>query len=360
MIIDRYMLRIWLGPFVGGVLVVFFVMLLARALKLFQMVMDNPDAWSFVASLLVLTIPFFLLQIVPIAFFLSLQNAISSLQQNSEMDALRASGMSYARIFRVFLLLGIVTYISMFLMPQSQLGFNNTMVKIYAMKGGISFSPQRFTHGMDGITVYVEGEDDQGRYHGVMLEDSRDGEPVIYTAESARFQSEALSLILKLDNGVRLEGEGADQPMLAFEHYTISIPMPGQARRMLHSGDHVSMMGPGELWQALQRDAGGEGVAEWNRRMLMPTTVLVLLAFALPLSLSQKRSGKAGSFIAGIGLLLVVYNTQLVLQQQVTQGSMPGWSMWLGQLALLASGIFLSVKSASGHVPRFFSLWKSA
>ncbi|MDQ6970989.1 MAG: LptF/LptG family permease [Mariprofundus sp.] len=379
MTLDRYMLRLWLGPFAGGLILVLGVLLLGRTLKLLGTVSDSGQAWMLIAELLTLTMPYFLLLTVPMAFFLSMQNTITSLQQSSEMDVMRAAGLSYTRMFRSFfvlvlLLWGSLTYTSMVLLPEGQLGFNNILSKIYALKGVITFSPQRFTQGFDGVTVYVDGEDDQGVYHGVILEDHRDGISVIYTAQSARFdltsstgasnntsngQANQMNVVsnsleLNMNHGVRLEGQGADQRMLAFDRYKVAIPVSDGNWKERQSSDHVTMMTPGELWQAVQDDAAG-ALAEWNRRMLLPTTVLVLFFFALPLSLTQKRSGKAGSMIAGIALLVTIYNLQLLFHRQVNQGAFPGWSMWLEQAVLLVFGLFLWRRAEADRLPKVFS-----
>ncbi len=359
MTIDRYILRLWLMPFLGGLVLVLSVLLLGRALKLLGTVSDSAQAWSLIMEMLTLTLPYFLLLTVPMAFFLSLQNTIASLQQNSEMDVIRASGISYTRMFRSFfgllLLLWVgLTYSSLVLLPQGQLGFNNILTKIYAMKGVITFSPQRFTRGFGGITIYVDGEDEQGVYRGVILEDHRGDISVIYTAESARFDMGGSQILLRMNNGVRLEGQGADQRMLAFEKYQVSIPVSAGQWKRQHSSDHVTMMTPEELWQAVKKDSPG-AVAEWNRRLLLPTTVLVLFFFALPFSLTQKRSGKAGSMIAGIALLVLIYNLQLMLHRQVSLGELPGWTMWAEQGTLLLLGIFLWKRAEADRLPKVFS-----
>ena len=360
MVLDRYILRLWVGPFLGGLVLVLSVLLLGRALKLLGSVTDSSQAWSIIASLLILTMPYFLLLTAPMAFFLSMQNTIASLQQSSEMDALRASGISYRRMFRSFFLLVALlwlglTYTSMVWLPQGQLGFNNILVKMYALKGVITFAPQRFTQGFDGVTVYVDGEDEQGEYKGVILEDFRDGISVIYTAETASFDMNQGNLIMKMARGVRLEGQGADQRMLAFDKYHVTIPVPEGKWQRAQSSGHVTMMTVTELWQAYQSENNQAAVAEWNRRLLLPSTVLVLFFFALPLSLTQKRSGKAGSLVAGIALLVLLYNVQLLLHRQVNQGVLSGWTMWAGQGSLLALGIYLWLRAEVDRLPKIFS-----
>jgi len=193
MVIDRYIVRLWLGPSVGGLLVVLSVLLLGRSLKLLGQVSDAADVWLVIGQLLVTTLPYFMLLTVPMAFFLSLQNTIASLQQNSEMDALRASGVSYSRMFRALIPIVCVlwlslSYASMVLIPQGQVAFYNVLAKVSAMSGTVSFSPQRFTRIFDGVTVYVDGEDEQGMLKGVVMEDLRDNVSVLYTARSAHFE----------------------------------------------------------------------------------------------------------------------------------------------------------------------------
>jgi lipopolysaccharide export system permease protein len=360
MVLDRYVLKLWLGPFLGGLVLVLSVLLLGRALKLLSTVADGGQAWAIIGGLLILTMPYFLLLTVPMAFFLSMQNTIASLQQSSEMDALRASGISYRRMFRSFFVLVALiwlglTYTSMVWLPQGQLGFNNILVKMYALKGVITFSPQRFTQGFEGITVYVDGEDEQGIYQGVILEDNREGVSVVYTAESAQFDMIQGHLSLKMSHGVRLEGQGADQRILSFDQYQVAIPMAEGRWKKQRTGDHVTLMTAEELWQAYQSEDNQAAVAEWNRRLLLPTTVLVLFFFALPLSLTQKRSGKAGSLVAGIALLVLLYNVQLLLHRQVNQGAFAGWTMWAGQGSLLALGVYLWLRAEVDKLPKIFS-----
>lgn len=356
MTLDRYVLRMWLAPFLGGLVVVLGVMLLTRMLKLLGDVGEAAQVWSMIVQLLLLTMPFFLLVTVPMAFFLSAQNAIVNMQQSSEMDAMRASGISYSRMLRVLPLVAVflwigLTYISMVWLPKGQLDFNNLLLQVYETKGAISFAPQRFTEGGGAITVYVNGEDKQGDYHGIMLEDRRSDIPVFYMAETARFEPSAQSMQLQMHHGTRLEGANGDQRMLAFDDYNVALPMESVRFRKQKAEDYVTLMPPSELWRVVREKGGRDAVAEFNRRLLLPTTIFVLLAFALPLSLSPKRSGKAGSLVLGIALVIAVYNMELLFHQKVLAGALPGWTMWVLQAAMLGLGVDLWRRAEQDRLP---------
>ena len=357
MILDRYVLRLWSVPFVGGLLLATGVLLFGRALKLMALITDSGASWLLLGKLMMFVLPYFLLLTIPIAFFLSFQNMVAGLQQGSEMDVMRSAGMSYARICRpvigvALILYGGLFYLSMYILPQGQLAFNNVLVEIYNLKGSPEFTPRRFSRDLENITFYVAGKDDDGRYHGVLLEDGRPGGPVFYIAENAELLPSSSGLRLHLHRGVRLEGEGDDQRMLKFANYDVEIPMGRLGTMKLRqSTDHVIMMSPSELWRKMQESRTPEAVAEWNRRMLLPTTILVLCLFALPLSLAPKRSGRTGSFLVGIALLILLYNVQLALHRQVSMASLPPWAMWAGQAVFLLAGAWLWRRAEQGRMP---------
>jgi len=357
MILDRYVLRLWLAPFAAGLILATGVLLFGRALKLLALVTDSGAPWGLLAELMVFVMPYFILLTVPIAFFLSMQNLIAGLQQGSEIDVMRSSGMSYMRICRpVIVMAGLLYlmlfYLSMYVLPQGQLAFNNVLREIYSLKGSPEFTPQRFSRDLEDITFYVDGKDADGRYHGVLLEDGRPGGPVFYVAESAELVSGSTGLRMHMHKGTRLEGEGDNQRMLAFTNYDVDIPIGTLgAVKYSRSEDHVIMMTPGQLWEEIQRDHAPDAVAEWQRRLILPTTILVLCAFALPLSLAPKRSGRTGSFLLGIGLLILLYNVQLVLHRQVSLGSVNGWAMWAGQISFLILGLLLWRRAEQGKLP---------
>jgi lipopolysaccharide export system permease protein len=357
MILDRYVLRLWLSPFATGLIMVTAVLLFGRALKLLALITDSGAPWGLLGELMLFVLPYFILLTVPIAFFLSMQNVIAGLQQGSEIDVMRASGMSYLRICRSVIAVSLILYaglfyVSMYVLPQGQLSFNNVLREIYSLKGSPELTPERFSRDIEDITFYVQGKDAEGRYHGVMLEDGRPGGPVFYLAESAELVSTSDGIRLHLHNGTRLEGEADNQRMLTFSNYDVDIPL-GQlgAVQYARSSDNVIMMTPAQLWHDMRRKHASDAIAEWHRRLILPTTILILCAFALPLSLAPKRSGRAGSFLLGIALLVILYNLQLVLFRQVSLGTLPAWAMWAGQIAFLALGAFLWRRAEQGRLP---------
>jgi len=356
MLLDRYILRLWAAPFVGMLFIVTGVLLLGRILKLLALFADKGVDWGVMVTMLAAILPYFLVLTVPMAFFFAMQSMIIKLYQNSEMDALRAAGLSYMRIFRSLLMMAIVlwlalTYTAMEWMPQGQKAFQSLLMAVQKVKPAPGFEPLRFSEDLDDFTVYVDGKDEQGVFHGFMLEDARSPVSVVYLAETAKLERVGSELRFTLFHGTRLEGDGSNLRSLAFDRYQIAMNLGELGLLKVPVwGNRVFEMQAQELWKLVKETHRPDAVAEWHRRILMPTSILILMLFCLPLSHTSKRSGKAGAYIAGVGLILLIYNLQVILHQQVLNGSMEWWIMWIGQSCLFVIAALLFQRTCQDKV----------
>ncbi|MBL4759877.1 MAG: LptF/LptG family permease [Mariprofundaceae bacterium] len=347
MVLDRYIFKLWFGPFVGMLLVVTGVLLLGRVLKLLGMFADKGVEWGIMLTMLMAILPYFLVLTVPMAFFFAMQAMILKLYENSEMDALRAAGLSYVRIFRSLFVVAVVlwlglTFTALQWMPQGQKTFQGFLLAVQEMKPAPGFEPLRFSKDLEDFTVYVRGVDDEGVFQGFMLEDRRSQVAVVYMAESARLERVGGDLRFTLFHGTRLEGEASNLRSLAFDRYQIAMNLNELGLlKAPRWRSRVFELQAKELWELVQNTHRPDAVAEWHRRLIMPMSILVLMLLCLPLSHTSKRSSKTWAYIAGVGLILFIYNLQVILHQQVLNGSAPWWLMWLGQgILLLLSLVF--------------------
>jgi len=362
MVLDRYILRLWAIPFLAFLFVVTGVLLLSRVLKLLGMFADKGIDWAIMFTMLMAIMPYFLLLTVPIAFFFALQAMYLRLYQDSEMDALRASGVSYLRMLRPIIAVAVLLWLgmtatSLYWMPAGQKSFQGLLVAVQQAKPAPGFDPQRFNRDLEDFTVYVEGQDENGVLMGFMLEDRRSEVPVVYVSERAEIRKEGGYLNFILTNGTRLEGSMGNLRSLSFGQYQVSLSLGALGLLKVPVwGARVFEMDGGELWTAAYEKGRLDAVAELNRRLMLPTTIIVLLFFSLPVSISPKRSGKAGSYIVGTALMLVVYNVQIVLHQQVTGSNLPAWSVWGGQAAFLVLALWAFRRAAQDRLPSFVML----
>jgi len=356
-VLDFYVLRLCLPPFLGSLLLVTGVMLISRALKILELVVERGVDWHVMGVMLVSVLPYLLVLTLPIALFFGMQHVVVRLSQESELDALRAAGISYARAFRslavfTFCCWLLLNGMTMFWMPSGLHRFQELLDAVMTSKASLSFDAQRFNTDMDNFTVYVEGEDSQGRLHGFMLEDNRPGGPVIYLAETAEIRRAGRQLRFTLHRGTRLEGGGAQLRSLSFDEYTVSIDVGDLGLlKVPERRNGVFEMNILRLSQLRRQHDSPEAAAEWHRRWVLPGTVFVFLLFVLPLSLMPKRAGRVGAYLLGLCLILAVYNLQIILHQQVAKGALPWWSMWLNLFGWLALGGYLCYRASQDRLP---------
>ncbi len=359
MVLDRYILRLWFTPFIGALAVVVGMLLLGRVLKLLALFADKGIEWGLMLSMLLAILPYFLLITVPMAFFFAMQHVVLRLYENSEMDAFRAAGISFLRLFRSLLLVAVVLAMllevtAMQWMPQGQKLFQGLLMAIQKMKPAPGFEPLRFNQELENFTVYVQGQDTDGTFKGFMLEDRRSSVSVVYMAKSATLERIGDVLRFTLFDGVRLEGDAGKLRSIAFDRYQIGMDLGalGLLKVPTWQARSFEMQGT-ELWAAIQQgNPRPDIVAEWHRRLLMPTTLLVLFLFCLPLSHTAKRTSKSSAYILGIALMVLLYNVQLALHQQVTHGDAAWWLMWLGQAVFLMVGLWLFHRATHDTMPR--------
>lgn len=345
--LDRYMIRLWLAPFLLALSIATGLLLLGRALKLLELLSGTGVDLSVMFLMLAAVIPYFLVLTVPIAAFFAMQSLVIRLQRDSEMDALRAAGVSYVRMFRGLAVISLIlwsglAYTAMEWMPQGQKAFQGFIYALQFVKGTPEFDPQRFNRDLDDFTLYTSGVDAQGTMHDFILEDARQGGRVVYVAETARITQNGEFLRFNLHSGTRLEGQDDSLRAIYFEDYQVSVNVGQFGLSKTPVGlTNIFSMGMLDLHRHIQQEHDSAAVAEWHRRLLLPTSVLVLMLFAVPISMEPKRSGSAGAYIVGVLVLLLVYNMQIALHQQVVKEQFAWWSMWLGQLLMAGLGLYL-------------------
>ena len=98
---DRYIARLVALPLIGTLVIAAMLLLLDKMLRLFDFVASEGGPVSVVWRMLANLIPEYLSLGIPIGLMLGILLAFRRLAQSSELDVLRAVGLSYGRLLRV-------------------------------------------------------------------------------------------------------------------------------------------------------------------------------------------------------------------------------------------------------------------
>jgi len=296
---------------------------LVRRLSDFLMIGVAPsDVLVIVRSVVVVTLAY----TVPISFLFGALVGVARLASDSEITAMRASGIGLGGIVLPVLLLGILVscltwYLALEVEHRAKRQIRDVVMSMTAT--GRLIEPGRFKQ-LGERMVYVASRDRDNHLEGVFIADQSDPErPLLIFAEAGEFAFDVDSQeahVLLRDGDIHLEGDPgsqADYYRMSFVslEYVFRVPMPrGGDFRMLRPRD----MTMDELREVVSRARAGESIShlfkdqvedyevQIHRRYALPVAPMIFALLAVPISLRRSRGARAwGALLCG--LLVAVY-----------------------------------------------------
>lgn len=112
LVFEKYVLKEVAIPFLISILVMMILMLIQRMILITEWVVNRGVPFIYVLQMLGLTMPFFLTIVTPVALLFATLLAVNRMSADSEVIAMKASGMSIARLFVPVLSLGFICALS--------------------------------------------------------------------------------------------------------------------------------------------------------------------------------------------------------------------------------------------------------
>lgn len=240
-LIDRYILRACIAPFLFGFSTVMFIYLMQFVMNyLPQLVGKGLSEWVII-QLIVLNLAWMFILAVPMGVLFSSLMAFGSLAANQEITIIKASGGSIVRMMIPVLIAGFLIFLGVFwfsdnVLPDSNLRAKMLMNDITRKKPTFSVESGKFTTQLDGYTILSRQVDSiSGNLYGVTIYDIRKfQERNIISADSGVivFSDDYKNLIITLFHGEvhRMNvGFVQDYRVVRFETFEILIPAEGFA-----------------------------------------------------------------------------------------------------------------------------------
>jgi lipopolysaccharide export system permease protein len=316
---DRYLLRLILVPLFGTLVIAAMLLLLEKMLNLFDFVINEGGPVSVVWKMLGNLLPEYLGLGIPIGVMLGILLAFRRLALSSELDALRAVGLSYGRMLRVpFLLATLFAIVNFgivgFLQPFSRYNYEGLRYELRTGALGASIKVGEFAQLGSRMTLRVEESMNGGSdLAGIFLRAADPGGRVLaVSAERGRFlrTDDPDVILLRVSNGTLVHDARGDTPprVLAFVQHDLPIDLP-PVDRFRARGDMTPELSITELF-AIARDGAAtaderrQARATLNRRIIQCVVLFVLPLFAVALAVPPKRSASAlGVFLSVVVLV---------------------------------------------------------
>jgi len=356
-ILTRYILREVTSHALIGAAIFTFVLFTRDLGRILELVVRASAPLPSVAEIFFYTVPLALTYTIPMSVLVGILIGLSRLAADSEITAMRASGMGvwdFGRVIAIFVaaawLLALVNGI--YLAPWSLASLGHLEDQLKGSQASYEVQPRVFYEGFPKLVLYVQDVHTvQGGaiWNGVFLADiSEPASPRITLAREGILVPEGQDrLHLHLTDGSTHETDPQ-----AVDKYQISTfqetDIPIELASSDSKGDEQVPVKAIGTWELRARAAAADPVAarwyliEFYNRFALPSACLVLAMVGIPLGLSSKKSGKSGGFVLTIALVFVYYFISLIGASLAKQGTVsPALGAWLANIVFFAAALFL-------------------
>ncbi len=374
-ILTRYILKEVSSHALLGVLLFTFVIFMRDLGRLLELVVRNSAPLPSVAEIFFYTLPTTFTITLPMGVLVGILIGLSRLAADSEVTAIRASGMGAGMFVRVISIFAIAAWAlgminSIYLAPKSAAALSDLQNRLKSSQASFEIQPRVFYEEFKNSVLYVQDaipSKGESLWRGVFLADVSDPtSPKITLAERGALLSESPEKVrLHLEDGTQQElvpKVKNQYSITTFDSTDIPIELPSisdHSPRDLLPVTELSLHGL--LRNANRERAAGATLVkidpvsssydylkaryyeiEFNRRLALPAACLVLALVGIPLGLSARKGGRSAGFVLTIVLVFVYYFFSLVGVSLARQGKVAPWlGVWAGNVFFLFCGLFL-------------------
>ena len=371
--VNRYVFREMIPPFVVSLILFTFIFLMARILRIADLIVNYGVSLPSMGLLLIYATPSFLVFVFPMSIMMGVLLAFLRLSHDNEVIALKAGGFSVYWLLPpvfVFCLIGclVTGFFSIYGSPWGRLSSKALVLQTATSNIDIALKERTFIDCFSGVMLYVSQIDTKDNtLMDVFIEDRQTpGMVNTVIAPRGEFLSDPKSLTfqLALFDGMINEVDQKNRTVhsISFDTYDFNLKLSQVLSAREKGRKGRKEMSLGELRQALDTATREDAkyyltLMEYHQKFSIPFACFVLGLVAVPLGI-QSRSAKR-SFGMALGLLLfliyyVLMSVGLVLGE--TGRCPPVIGMWGPNLVMGVIGLYLLLASAKERPLKAISL----
>jgi len=349
---DRYIFRLVLVPMLGVFALAASLLLLEKMLRLFEFVSTEGGPIGVVFKMLVNLIPEYAGLAIPLGLMLGILFAFRKLATSSELDVMRAVGLSYTRLLRVpflitFALMAVNFAIVGYLQPLARYAYEELDYELRSGALGAAIKVGEFTQLEDRVALRIEESRDDGRQlRGIFARIADDkGQVLSISARQGQFMANRENrntIILRLTDGTIVHDIPGQAPrVLSFSQHDLPIDLPAIERFRERGEASREYLLPELLdigWSdtsTTEEQVGGQ--ANFNYRIVEVVMMLMLPLLAVALAIPPKRSTSALGVFVSIVVVVSYHKVNQYGQSVAELGRVDPWLALWGPFFILAA-----------------------
>jgi LPS export ABC transporter permease LptF/LPS export ABC transporter permease LptG len=357
-IIDRYVIREVIPPFLIGLLVFTFVLIIPFIIDIAeQMIAKNVPAVT-ILRLTATLLPQALALTIPMALLIGLLVGLGRLSADREVVVMMACGISPYRLLQPVLVFavvcwGLTSWVMLKAMPDGNQRYREITQEIVMERAEGEVRPRVFFEDFPNLVLYVHEVplDGQGWLDVMAADTANAATPIIYLAKRGRMaiDRQAQTIHMVLEDGSRHTTK-IDDPtayeVMKFESITLALdpatvfPRTGPARGEREMSLEDLALRVEELKRLGQ--SPHNPIMEMHKKFSVPVACFVFALLGVALGASHRKDGKLAAFVLGIGVIFTYYVIMFTAESLTKGFWLPAWmAMWVPDVILGAAGLFL-------------------
>jgi LPS export ABC transporter permease LptG/LPS export ABC transporter permease LptF len=362
-ILTRYILGEILSLTLIGCALFTFILFMPLLPHILEVVVRNSATLADVAQVFLFTLPNLFKVTIPMAVLWGILLGLSRLASDSEIIAMRASGLGigyFARVASIVAIGGTLLGLgnSLYLAPRANQAIIEMEQSLETSQASYEIQPRVFYEDFRNYVLYVQdvrSGTGAANWRQVFMADVSDSNnPLITTAASATVVTDnTQELLMRLRDGVRDETV-ADEPEQSniSTFTTTDLPLMLGQQSDVHLGRLDTPLYAMPVSALLRHTSGPDAkrfLIELHNRFAFPAACLVLMLVGVPLGVASRRGGKSSGFIFTILLVFVYYFLSSTGIELGHQNKLPAFlAVWSANLLFAAAGTFLLWQMATG------------
>ena len=377
-IFTRYILREVVGyALLGGVLFTF-ILFMRYLLPLLELAVRGVATPLDLLRLIGYLLPTFLTLTIPMAVLIGILLGLSRLAADSEVTAMRASGLGIVSFLRIVSVVAIFCWLiglanSLYVAPHAARALLDYEEQSKTSQATVEVQPRVFYEDFKNYVLYTQdvlpGANGTAIWKHVFLADlTQPATPYIISAQEAIVQAgrERQTLRLDLLNGSRHDISTTDPnqyDIARFDSTVLPIETTSQEDTHLSRRDTpMQALDTAEVWRRAHRASSNTSNTrpysiEFHRRLSFPAACLVLMLVGVPLGLSSRRGGKGTGFAVTLLLVFLYYFLSEIGVALARQQKLPAFAgVWGANVLFTVAGLLLIQQMTRGGLALdFFS-----
>src|SRR6202167_638005 len=362
-ILTRYILGEILSlTLIGGALFTF-ILFMPLLPHILEVVVRNSSTLADVGQVFLFTLPNLFEVTIPMAVLWGILLGLSRLASDSEIIAMRASGLGIGCFVRVASIVAIGGTLlglgnSLYLAPRANQAIVEMEQSLETSQASYEIEPRVFYEDFHNYVLYVQdvrsGTGAANWRQGFMADVTDPANPLITTAASAPVVTDnAQELLMRLRDGVRDETVPRQPEQSNISTFTTTdLPLMLSQQSDVHLGRLDTKLYAMPLNVLLQHTGGPDGkgfLIELHNRFAFPAACLVLMLVGVPLGVASRRGVKSSGFVLTILLVFVYYFLSPTVIQLGHENKLPAFlAVWSANLLFAVAGTFLLWQMATG------------